>query len=239
MAFAVKGVGWQHDSAVWTRSVEGVPVHVVPLAVEPSQAGVQDGHILGGGALSASSEAGQPGGGSAHQAEGAHAGQDGVRSDLHEVPGSGLGQRGHAVGESHRLPSVGHPVLRAGDLVLDEATREVGHERDERRRQFHRCQQCSQLVQDRLDQDRVTGRRDVEGAGLDASSIQVGTQTVNGLGVSGHDGAERPVDGGDRHLGDDWADQVTKGLLRRQDRCHAAWGGQAMREHSAPCGADP
>ncbi len=126
-----------------------------------------------------------------------HGGQDAVGSDLDEGGDSGGVQVAQGVVEENGVADVAHPVAGVADLVRCELpARQGGHQRDARRPRLQGGGDGREVGEHAVHVRGVEGVADPQPAGLPAPVGAGAGETVDGVGVPGHDGGGGAVDGG-------------------------------------------
>ncbi|GHI86230.1 hypothetical protein Sxan_35940 [Streptomyces xanthophaeus] len=160
-----------------------------------------------------------------------HGGQDRRRADLDEPGHTLIGQRPDTVRETDRLPHVGDPVARVGQLISDERAGQVRYDGHLGLVERQTLSDGSELVEHRLHQRRVERVTDPQTRRLAAQLLPLGQPLLNRIQRTRDDQRQRTVHRRDRQTPLE-ADQRLRDLsLSRLNGNHPATSRQ--RTHQA------
>ena len=107
----------------------------------------------------------------------------------------------HAVGKTHRVPQVAHPIVGRGRFGRsDRLAGEVGNQRNRRRVHRDAAQEGAKLGQDRLQHRRMRGDVDAHARGVDLHLRQTRLQRFDRCHRARSDAQARAVDDADRQI---------------------------------------
>ena len=142
-----------------------------------------------------------------------------MAAGLDEHPVSVVEQSLDGVGETHRLPQVGHPVAGVQLEGVDRGRGDGGVERHVRVERQDAGQEAGDLVGDLVDLGAVGGVVHIDRTGAQPVGLGLGHDGGDLVGWPGDHGGGRSVDRGHHHVGG-----LTRQQVRRLFPAHAQGG---------------